>query len=187
MKPRTTIALPAILALAVTTAACGPKAPAVRGTMIVAGAALIVGGVALHRTMFDRDAPSDQQLTGLFACAAGGCLMSGGAVFLGTTLALSGLFSASEESEAPPAAIAPVITLGAPGAVDDADAPRPPPARALPELATDEQTLRMAQQVRSAALRGDCLGVSITLAAIARRDPRYHAAVVRSTLVDGCR
>jgi hypothetical protein len=60
---------------------------------------------------------------------------------------------------------------------------RPP----LPDVETDPETLRLAQQARGAAGNGDCKTVSELLATIERRDARYHAALRASPALGACR
>lgn len=66
---------------------------------------------------------------------------------------------------------------------EDADPPLPPRA----ESRVDDPILRLARGARTAALAGDCEAADQLLAAVARRDPGYHAALVASDAVAACR
>jgi len=56
----------------------------------------------------------------------------------------------------------------------------------LPDVPTDEQTLRYAQQVRSAAADHDCRTVDRLMGEIAKHDLRYHEALAGSHAVGEC-
>lgn len=177
-----------VLILTTTLAGCGSLTPAGRGAVLASGVALAVGGYALKDSLLDSpEDPGDETYLGEAACFMGGCLLAVAAMVVGGVVVLGGLGADSEEE--PPAALAiTVVPDGRAPSASGAHAPfTPAQLRPLPEVATDAQTLRMAQQVRSAALRGDCASVATTLASIAARDPRYHAALVQGPAVTGCR
>lgn len=75
-----------------------------------------------------------------------------------------------------------------PGAYGASEAPSMTPqyGTPLPTMATDARTLRLAKQARSAAGAGRCAAVEVAMTEIARRDPRYHAALARSGALGAC-
>jgi hypothetical protein len=178
------------LAITVSSAACAHASPSQRATMIVTGVGLALGGYALQRAILNEDGTAEEQLTGLYVCAMGGCVLSLGAMATGSVLAIAGFASGSEYEEEPEApALVPIRAEGPPGGRGEVEAAPPTvqQQRPLPEVAADERTLQLAKQVRSAAFAGDCDAVERTLAAILERDPRYHTALLQSSVVAGCR
>ncbi|MCA9678882.1 MAG: hypothetical protein H6709_12120 [Kofleriaceae bacterium] len=198
MTARRLLATTLLLSVTATAPACAPRTAGARGAMIVAGAALVAGGLAMSHAMTSHDdsGGGGDNLAGALVCIAGGCLLSGAAIASGAVLTLVGLTSPSPEepptapsttiaSPAPTAATAPTLVGG--GGYGEPVVVPASILRPLPEVATDELTLRMAKQVRSAVLAGDCKSARVTLAAIDERDARYHLALVQSVVMDGCR
>jgi hypothetical protein len=174
------------LAVTVTTSACAHASPAQRVGMVTAGVGLLVTASALATVEDDHEYDSDAGSGDI--CPDGICLITFGVLATVGALVLGGLMSGTDHGkEPPPARIAPVYKDGPPGGENAEVAVLPREHRPLPELATDERTLQLAKQVRSAALRGDCDAAAITLATIRERDPRYHGALVSSSVIVGCR
>jgi len=93
--------------------------------------------------------------------------------------------------------LAPAVTHAQPGAVD----PQLPPPEVLPPAAavsppsaapmgpvTDPQVLALARGTYAAAARGDCVGARVLGSQIARLDPAFHRAVIKTDpVITQCR
>ena len=185
-RPRSRPLLASLACAATLWSGCATSSGADRGAAVATGLLLFAGGLALTQAFdTDDDASDSERAATTLGCAAGGCYLAYGAVALGAIAILGGMTSTDDDEEG--------VDDGA-RAGDGHAAAAPPPTprvhpaqlRPLPEVATDELTLRLAKQARSAALRGDCAGVARSLAEIASRDPRYHAALIASAVIDGC-
>lgn len=167
-------------------AGCAPRTRAGATIATVGGSAMTIAGTAM---LVDLKSPGDDtDGNGVddfpendIACALGGCLLAVGLIVAGVVLGGSGLVALSQPD--PAEQVAPVVVA----------APAPPSAQLdirlvapLPEVATDDQTLRMAQQARGAAYRGDCQAAWLTVDHIRLRDPRYAQALTGSTALARC-
>src|SRR5665647_1622231 len=91
--------------------------------------------------------------------------------------------------------LVPALGHAQPGAVDPLPPGEPPPIEAVqpPSAApvqsmTDPQVLALARGTRAAAARGDCVGARALGSQIARLDPEFHAAVIKSDpVITSCR
>jgi len=89
--------------------------------------------------------------------------------------------------------LAPAGALAQPGAVD----PQLPPPEVLPPAeavsapvgpVTDPQVLALARGTHAAAARGDCIGARVLGGQIARLDPAFHRAVIKTDpVITQCR
>lgn len=78
----------------------------------------------------------------------------------------------------------PAISSAQPGAMEPLPEGAIPPAEPM----TDPRVLSLARGTRSAAARGDCVGARVLGAQIARLDPAFHAAVIKSDpVITQCR
>jgi hypothetical protein len=171
--------LPALLALVAvsTTAACAPemKGAAIAGgvAMTVAGALVASGGVvdADHNGVNENPLDDDW-----------GAYMLGGVLLTaGVTMALAGI--AATVADSSPAPHAPPRVVYAPPPM----AYVPQPGRAsLPELATNSDALRDAQQIRSMAENRECGGAWMTWHRLDANDHAYAVAVRDSAVMAPC-
>lgn len=128
----------------------------------------------------------------------GAYLLGASLVTVGSALLIGGLTAREEHDPLPasafvyaPARYTPVVA-GPPGAVGVSAAGtlavvEPAGARtALPELAASEQVIRLAQQVRSAASRGDCAGAWVMWEQLDAVDVVYADAVRSGPIMMPC-
>jgi hypothetical protein len=169
--------------LATFTTACTMSRPA-RVATVTAGAALTMAGFAVaSQTGVDADdngyneSPFDDN----WDAALGGTALVG----LGVLLMVAGI--AAHDA---PEAIAPSMPLApfaAPPSVGwTPPAMTVPPRAALPEVATDDAVLRMAQQARAAVEHGHCDAAWSTWSAMNARDARYAAAIAAGPVFAPC-
>jgi hypothetical protein len=193
MKAAASLAL-----LATLTSACTLSRPA-RVATIVSGTALTMGGIAMAAGS-DVDAdnngynenPLDDDWDAAFAGTAlvglGVLLIVAGAVADEPTEAI---IVHDETSRRPstvtwtPAVLPYDYVPGmAPGM--SVETPPSPPRASLPEVATDDVVLRMAQQARAAVERGNCTAAWSTWDAMNARDARYAAALAAGPVFAPC-
>jgi hypothetical protein len=166
--------------LATLASACTMSRPA-RFATIVSGAALTAGGVVVA-AQTDVDANNDgydeNPLDDNVDAALGGAALVG----LGVLLIIAGAAAHEPAEVAPlPAPIAafPVAPWSPPSLATPVRAP-------LPEVATDDVVLRMAQQARAAVERGRCDAAWSTWNAMNARDARYAAAIAAGPVFAPC-
>ena len=181
---RRLIASFALLTTLATTPACTMSRSG-RTTTFATGGAMLAGGLLLAAAgaePVDSDADGRNEWAGNddFSRPAFGALLALGG------LVLVGIAAGSHPPVEGPAPAPVFVTLpsAAPGALSPpAFAPAP---RVLPEVATTDDVLRMAQQVRSMVLRGDCAAAHTTLVEIRRRDAEYGLALGGGPVMSGC-
>lgn len=164
--------LPAVLILVGFTSGCVVSTRQGRGVAIFSGLGLVATSFAIRA-----DVQSDPEAD--HACEDFHCVLVPALLVSGIVLALSGVFANVEDGDDP-----------AEPPVEAPPAPPPSPAfevRPLPEVPTDDATLRLAKQARSAAHVSNCGVVRVMLREIAARDRRYHAALVAGPVIEGCR
>jgi|JI10StandDraft_1071094.scaffolds.fasta_scaffold35747_6 hypothetical protein len=174
------------LAVAVTlasTSACTMS----RGSRVgfaAGGAAVSTIGLAMVGSATwdaDGNGRNDTTLDDGFARAPGAMVVLGGLMLM--AVGLTAREPAQVESSPTLAMRAPEPGWpGGPGGA--AIAPLPAP---LPEIATSATLLRMAQQVRAAASRGNCDAAWTTLTEIVKRDHAYGEALATGPVLAPCR
>lgn len=176
----------ACLAVAVTlasTSACTMS----RGSRVgfaAGGAAVSTIGLAMVGSATwdaDGNGRNDTTLDDGFARAPGAMVVLGGLLLVAV-----GLTAREPERVAPPPTLAmpgpasgPAGAPGGPGIM--------PPRAPLPEIATSPTLLRMAQQVRAAASRGNCDAAWTTLTVIVESDHAYGEALATGPVLAPCR
>lgn len=181
------------VALAVVTGACVPKSRAGATTATVGGAVLAVLGTAM---LVDLKSPGDDtDGNGVddfpeneIACALGGCAVAALLIASGLALGIGGIAAFNQLDDGgdePAAAEVPVARAAAPSA---APLPTLDPriVAPLPELPADAETIRLAQQARSAARDGHCEAASLVVERIGRHDPAYARALASGPALARC-
>lgn len=171
--------------LLVSAAGCAPRTRAGQVTTVLGGVAMTVAGAATLDLVRRGDGTESGGATGEIACAVT-CLPAALLAIAGVVLVGDGLVAASTYTE--PEAPAESHEVAERRAQEQAHLRRTNTfARPLPERAADPGTIRLARQVRAAVLAGDCSAATVALGLLERQDTRYHADLVRSPVVDGCR
>jgi hypothetical protein len=195
MKAAASIALLATLA-----SACTLSRPA-RAVVIASGAAVSLGGMSMaagSSVDSDYDGMNENPLNDDWGAAIGGTLFVG----LGLALIVAGatakdppeaVIVVHDETSRRPSSVTwtpevlpydyvPGMAPGMSVETNVAGAPR----ASLPEVATDDVVLRMAQQARAAVERGNCDAAWSTWDAMNARDARYAAALASGPVLAPC-
>lgn len=189
--------------LALLTTACTMSRGA-RTASIVSGAAVALGGMAITADAdvgvdSDNNGVNDNPLNDNYDNVDD---QLGGLVLVGLGMALIVAVAVADEpveasiehdrTSRRPASVTwtpDVMPYGwVPGAAPgmSVEAPMPPPRAGLPEVATDDVTLRMAQQARAAVERGNCDAAWSTWSVMNARDARYASALAASPVFASC-
>jgi predicted dienelactone hydrolase len=185
MKAAASLAL-----LATLTTACTMSRPA-RVATIASGAAIAVVGAAMTSTAgvdADNNGYNEDPLDDNWDAAFGGVALVG----LGVLVVVAGAVAHD-----PPEAVIVDETSRRPSSVTWTPDVRPyndvpgmapgmTPRASLPEVATDDVVLRMAQQARAAVERGNCAAAWSTWDAMNARDERYAAAIAAGPVFAPC-
>jgi len=195
MKAAASVALLAALASACTMPRNGAT------LLMASGAALSLGGmakVADSDVDSDLDGVNENPLNDDWDAAFGGTLL----VLTGVALIVAGATSRAPVEATSSAVATPVrarpasvtwtpdvmpfdyVPGGAP--LTTVETPPPPPRASLPEVATTDVVLRMAQQARAAVERGNCEAAWSTWAAVNARDARYAEALAAGAVFAPC-
>lgn len=166
--------------------------PAAKSGLIAGGIGSTVAGVVLmSQTAVDSDGDGVNEnplndhlglgLMGVALFSAGVSMLIGGVAAEATEPAPTSAFVYAPARYTP--AVAAPVVAGPPGTTLVVAEPS---RTALPELAASEQVVRLAQQVRSAASRGDCAGAWIMWDQLDAVDVTYADAVRSGPILAPC-
>jgi hypothetical protein len=143
-------------------------------TMAVAGGAMLT---SLHGPGQDSNGNGvDEFPDNEIACALGGCTIATTLLITGVVMAVVGLATLNtNEAPSPTPAPAPAVVAVAPV--------RTP---SLPEVASDQWTIGLAQQARNLAQDGHCDGALVVVGRIASHDATYATALEGSPALASC-
>jgi len=152
------------------------QAGAAAGVLGVASAATIATGIGTLVEGSDCRQEEDCDVYGLMYAAGAALLVTGALIGVGAVA----VYHSGPDDEPAPGPIVEARPLAPPSstpAVNDAG---------LPARATDEATLRLANQAYRAAALGRCSAARITLREIADRDADYHAELAAVPAIAAC-
>ena len=170
MRITAAIAALSLLAASACTMSRGDKATVTAVGAMATTAGVVMLGVGPNEVDSDGDGRNEDPFNDNYTVPVIGLLLA----TVGSVMLLGGL-TASVAPESPAELRAEPVEVAAPAQ-----------ERALPEVAVDEETLRLAQQARLVVAAGHCEPARALLGRIAERSASYYNALVQSSVLDRC-